>query len=325
MNDSMLVDWTPNHFHAVETGILLAKHRLHESALFDRENLCRVIDTHPGACFHVNTMGSDENRFEWREGDRNGTPADVLLQLVERGRLWLNVRNIMDHHRGFRDLINNLYDELEQNRPGFQADDRSANLLISSPRAMVHYHTDVPVNMLWHIQGTKRVWVYPPFDTRFLSQEHIEGICAGEFAEDLPFDTSFDKYALTFDVQPGQLITWPQNTPHRVTNLDSLNISLSTEHKNRAATRRINVHLANHWLRQNMGLACRSMDIHGPAAHLKQAVIRTVRMVRKFTKKPASQFTYPVTFRIDPNAPRGFVDLGQHAVESHEPGEAIAV
>jgi len=325
MRDSMLVDWTDDDYRAVERGVLLARHRLHQEPLFSDEQLCRIIDAHPDNCFHVNTMGRDNNRFEWREGDRAGVPADVLLDLVRRGRLWLNIRNVMEHHPEFRQLIDGMYDELESRGDGFRAEDRSANLLISSPGAIVHYHVDMPVNMLWHVRGRKRVWVYPPFDSRFVSHDVLERVFSGEMAEDVPYDVSMDRYALVYDVEPGDLITWPQNTPHRVTNLDSLNISLSTEHKNPAARRRINVHLANQWLRRTCGLPCRSSEIDGWAAHAKQAVIRSVRLARRVTRKKQTQFTYPVSFRVDPDAPLGYTDLpGSYAGDpvSHD---ALAV
>ncbi len=310
MSASYLAGWTPQQFQAVEEEILLAGHRLHESGIFSHENLIRMIDSHPAKDFSVNTMGDRPSKFEWREGTRNGVPADVLLELVERGRLWINLRNVLKHHTACRDAVNSIYDELERNNPGFEAGDRSANLLISSPGAIVHYHLDVPVNMLWHIRGSKRVWVYPPFDQRFVSQEDIEGIFSNELAEDLPYDVSFDRYAQVFDVQPGQMLTWPQNTPHRVENLSGLNVSLSTEHKNARATRRINVGLANQFLRRTFGLRCKSMSPDGPVAHLKETLSRVVRRVHKLTgKKKPEAYVYPVTFRVDPDAPLGFTLL----------------
>lgn len=186
MNHSHLADWSDQQFRALESEILLAPHRLHESRLFDDENLIRMLDTHPTVDLSIYTMGESASRFEWRQGDRNGVPADVLLDLVRRGRLWINLRNVLLHHSDCNDAVHAIYDELEQKSPGFVARRRSANLLISSPGALVHYHLDVPVNMLWHIRGTKRVWVYPPSGIGVLPQEMLEDIFAGVHAEDLP-------------------------------------------------------------------------------------------------------------------------------------------
>lgn len=307
---SHLQNWKKTDYDTLEQGVLLAKHRLLETGLFSDENLAKIIDTHPAECLHINTMGNDTQKFEWREGTREGVSGDVILQTMKRGRLWLNARNMLHHHADFAKVFNDIYDELEANNPKFKALDRSANLLISSPGALVHYHIDIPVNMLWHIRGKKRVWVYPHFDKRFVSQKIVEMVCAGELSEDVPYDPDFDNYALVYDVEPGQLLTWPQLTPHRVTNQnEDLCVSLSTEHKNPAATRRINVHLANQFLRRSVGWNCDSMDVRGWAPHAKQLVARAVRIAKKLKREKKEQFTYPVTFRVDPDAPLGYSDL----------------
>jgi hypothetical protein len=309
---SYLKNWTQSQFNRVEEDILLAGHSLGESGLFDDENLIRMIDSHPPQHLGINTMGFDEDTLEWREGHRNGVPADVLLNLVRTGRLWINLRNTLDHHPQVREAIDAIYNALEAHKRGFVAQDRSANLLISSPGAIVHYHIDVPVNMLWHIRGKKRVWVYPPFDFNYVSQEVVEAVCNNEQVEDVPYDVEFDNGAQVFDVQPGQLLTWPQLTPHRVTNLEGLNVSLSTEHKNPRARRRINVHLANQWLRRTFGLSSRSTNVNGLEAHAKQALARCVRKCRKvFGTEVVRKNEYPVTFKVDPDSPSGFTLLNQ--------------
>jgi hypothetical protein len=204
------------------------------------------------------------------------------------------------------ELVNDVYNELEAGNPKFRAEDRTANLLISSPGAIVPYHVDMPVNMLWHLRGRKRVWVYPPFDARFASLTSLENVCTGRWSEDVPYEPEWDKYALTFDAEPGQLITWPQLTPHRVTNLEGLNVSLSTEHKNATARRRLNVHEANFLLRRRTGIAPASADVHGPVAYAKQALARVARLSSRLMKKQPPQFVYPKSFVVDPSQPRGY-------------------
>jgi hypothetical protein len=307
---SYLKNWSPSQFGKLEEDVLLAEHKLHESGLFDDDNLIRMIDSHPPQHLGINTMGFDEATLEWREGHRNGVAAGVLLDLVRTGRLWINLRNTLDHHPAVREAIDSIYNELEAHNSSFRGEDRSANLLISSPGAIVHYHIDVPVNMLWHLRGKKRVWVYPHFDFRYVSQDVVEAVCNNEQVEDVPYDPKFDAAARVFDVEPGQLLTWPQLTPHRVTNLAGLNVSLSTEHKNPRARRRINVHLANQWLRRTVGLNCRSVEVNGPAAHAKQALVRCVRKCRNvFGTEVVRKNEYAVTFKVDPESPYGFTLL----------------
>ncbi len=306
MHTSLLDNWTADDFGAIEKGVLLARHRLAETGLFTDESLANIIDRHPDEHLTISTMGRDSNTFEWREGDRNGVPGDVLVHLVKQGHLWINCRQVMRHHPELCRMVHAIFDELEANAPGFRAAERSANLLISSPDALVHYHIDTPLNMLWHLRGRKRVWVYPAFDFRFVPQHVVEQVCAGDLSEDVPYDARFDRYALVFDVEPGQLLAWPQMAPHRVTNLEGLNVSLSTEHKNATIKRRVNVHIANQLLRRKLGRWHHSTGVDGPAAHLKQTTARIHRKLTRLFGKAKRPHTYPKSFRVDPTAPCGY-------------------
>jgi len=307
MGTSFLNEWTANDYNALENGVLIARHRIIESGVFTDENLARIIDRHPPQDFSINTMGQDTNTFEWREGDRGSLSGKELLVMVRTHQFWINCRKMLEHHPEVRKIVDDIYDELEDAVPGFQAQERSANLLISSPGALVHYHVDVPVNMLWHIRGRKRVWIYPHFDQRFLSREVAERVCAGEFSEDIPYDPCLDAYALVVDPEPGQVVTWPQLTPHRVQNLEGLNVSLSTEHLNPRAVRRSGVYRANHFLRQALKREPRSIAIDGPVAMAKQKLARVVDLVKSRRSDKRKTYTYPKTFRVDINAPNGYV------------------
>lgn len=301
MPTSFLEDWTPEDYHTLERGVILAKHSLNQDGMFSDENLAIILDEHPDDHLTISTMGDDPGVFAWIEGDRNGVSGAEIIRLVREGKLWLNLRRVLEFQSSIAKAVNEMYDELESKSLGFQARDRTANLLLSSSKAMVHYHVDMPVNMLWHIRGSKRVWVYPHFDNRFAAESVLEKVCAGVLSEDIPYDSSFDPYALVFDVQPGQLITWPQLTPHRVQNLDGMCVSLSTEHKNTRAKRRINVYEANHWLRTNLGWGYSHSRVDGFNAHLKQILSRSVRMARRVMHGPAKQqFVYNRAFKIDP-------------------------
>ena len=328
MTQSLLPNWTQEDFNTVEKGVLVAPHGLGETGLFTDDALADILDTHPEADLSISTMGVDPEVFDWRDGHRNGVSGKDLLQLIRDGQLWVSCRKMIDHHPDHAKAIHQLYDEMEASKKGFKAEQRTANLLLSSPTTWVPFHVDMPVNMLWHIRGTKRVWVYPHFDKRFASAHVLEKVCSGEWSEDVPYDQSFDKYALVYDAQPGQLITWPQLAPHRVRNLEGLNVSLSTEHKNARARRRINVHTGNHLMRTKFGKACQSIEVEGFAAHAKQALSRAFRLADKFVGKQKEQFVYPKTFVLDPQAPHGYrliEGVEQAVVAPHEALEAVQV
>ena len=113
----------------------------------------------------------------------------------------------------------------------------------------MYYHLDCPINMLWHLRGTKRVWAYP-LESGIVSDETIEGVLCGEKSEELDCRHEWDELAVVYELRPGEMVTWPQHTPHRVVNTGGLNVSLSTEHMTRSGARRNNVYLANRHFRQ---------------------------------------------------------------------------
>ena len=57
----------------------------------------------------------------------------------------------------------------------------------------------------------------------------------GEFEGwEIPYRAEFDDAAQVFDLEPGDLVYWPQYSPHRVHNHDELNVSITTNHHDRA-------------------------------------------------------------------------------------------
>jgi hypothetical protein len=323
---SYLANWTPEQYRVLEKALLVAEHRIHETELFTDAALCELIDRHPRDYLTIAAMGNDKNKFEWMTGERGDISADELLRAVKEGQLWLNLIRLRKFHPEYARIVDSVYDELEAKAPGFKAQSRSANLLISSPNAMVYYHLDLPVNMLWHLRGEKQVWVYPHFDERFVAPRNIERLILGKMAEDMPYQPWFEDYAVSFVVKPGQMITWPQNAPHRVTNRDGLNVSLSTEHRNPVARRRLNVHLANHFIREQFGCNNLSIDPHGSMARLKELYARSYQLFQKLTQRNQPEpFSYRKRFRVDPNAEKGYVLLDPEKTVSFEEEEALLV
>jgi len=260
-----------------EGQIVRASHNLLDTGLFDDRALIELFDRHAPEDLLVYRMRDDHRRMDdFQFGSRGELTAAELLQAVRDGRLWLNIIHINYHHPEFRALVDAVYDELEAACGGFKAKQRNANLLVSSPRAQVYYHADAPLNMLWHLRGRKRVWVYPG-DERFAPREWVEMIFTRESDDDLPYDPAFDEFATAYDLEPGQMLTWPQNTPHRVENIDGLNVSLTTEHYTPAAMRKRMTYLANRYLRSWFGLPTRDVRTDGTRATLKRNLFRIAR------------------------------------------------
>jgi len=187
---------------------------------------------------------------------------------------------------------------------GLRTFKRDLGMLISSANAQVFYHLDVPLVSLWQLRGRKKVWVYPVADP-YIGDPQLERIVLKETAEQFAYDPSWDAGATAFDMEPGVMVTWPQNAPHRIENGPMLNVSLSIEFMTPPAVMRANVLYANGVLRKT-GLRPRLQAAPHPSALAKIALARGVKasgMSKTFQKNLAS------TFRVDPAAPNAIRPL----------------
>lgn len=277
------------------------RHRLHERPLFSDEGLEEALDRYPREKLGVFTMGEDPVDWRsWRRGsaERNMT-GSRLLEAARTGRLWLNLRQADVHLVEYAALSDEIFGDMERHVPGLRTFKRDTGLLISSPRAQVFYHFDVPNVTLWGLRGEKTVYVYPPH-APFLQDEDLERLVLREAAEQVGFDPAWDARAQVFDMRPGDMISWRQNAPHRVVNGDSLNVSLSLEYMTPEALMRANVVYANAMLRRNAGLHPRVQAGFGPLALAKLGLARAAKAARR---KAPTRTAPPPSFRLDATEP----------------------
>lgn len=286
---------------------LCARHNLHQHELFSDEALIDLLDHFPREHLYALTMGDDPARTDGnRLALHDGVSGAELLRAVKNGRLWLNITRVDRADARYRALIDQMYAQLAAQAPDFAPIASQGTLLISSPHVLVYYHADGPASALWHIRGRKRVWVYPALDERYMQRELLEDIFAGVRHEYLPYEHAYDQAAVVYDLEPGQWATWPQNAPHRVTNLDSVNVSLSTEHFTRQSRWRARVYTANRFFRTRLGVRNLSASENGPAAVMKTVVHR---LASKAGLDPLQIKRHVPSLRIDPDAPGGVVAL----------------
>jgi hypothetical protein len=286
---------------------VLGDHRLHKTELFSDAALIELLDGFPRQNLFALHMGSDPTRSgENRLALHDGVSGAELLRAVQNGRLWLNVTRVDRADVRYRRLLDRLYEQLSEQAPGFAPLASQGTLLISSKNALVYYHADGPASVLWHIRGRKRVWVYPPLDERYMKRELLEDIFAGVRHEYLPYEPGFDAAAQVYDLEPGQWLAWPQNAPHRVTNLDSVNVSLSTEHFTRDSVRRSRVYVANRFFRTRLhwrGLSAREQGAGALGKILVQGAARRLGL------NPVQFKRHAPALRVAPDAPGGVVPL----------------
>lgn len=305
MLDAIITDWKPEYAERYEEEILLMHHRLHQSELFTKEALGDLIDRYPDEHYGLNTMGYDPENPKWREGTIDGCPGETVIEAIEHGRMWLNLRCAEKVDARYAKLLEDMFAEFEGRVPGLSTFKQKLGILISSPKVQVFYHCDIPGQSLWQIHGEKRVYVYPN-KAPFLQQRDLETVILGETEEEIPYTRQFDESAAVLDLEPGDMVNWPLNCPHRVENKDSLSISLTTEHWTSGIRKNYAVNFANGVLRRRLGLENLSPSISGPAVYPKMALAAAWRALKLHESK---RFAPIIDFTIDLDSDTRIKDL----------------
>jgi hypothetical protein len=285
--------------------IVKLKHTLHEQDLFSDESVARLIETISPERMTITTMAATGHDLRtWRHGVRGSQSGNDVLEAVKRGRIWINMMNIHEIDPRFSDVLGSMYEELHRTMPGFSSSKQTLGLLISSPNAQVFYHADVPGQGLWQIRGRKRIWIYPNSEP-FLKANEIENVVRGLQEEDISYQPWYDDYAVTYDLEAGDMLHWPLNGPHRVKNYDCVNISLTTEHLTPQIRRHYAMNYGNGVLR-SLGWTPRSRKSDG-IAFLPKAALALAWHKAGMDKRQT--FRRNIEFQVDPAAPDGVSPL----------------
>ena len=307
MIDQVFSDWNDTHTRDYGNTLVHIGHRLHLSPLFTDAAIERLIETYPREHYDLHTMApSAHDSTSWREGDIGDSTGREVMEAIRNGQIWLNLRKVMKVSRPYAEILERMFAEIEAHVPGLRTYKHNFGILISSPKAQVFYHSDIPGQSLWQIRGHKRVYLYPNVEP-FLPQEGLEAIVLNEADEqDLPYHPSYDEAAAVVDLQPGEMLHWPLNAPHRVVNLDTLNVSITTEHYTTEIRNAYVVNYANGILRRRYGLKNLSRSTTGPAFLAKMALAAAYKYSGAQKHK---RFDRKIDFAIDPAAPLGFRDI----------------
>ena len=306
-SEPLFTDWNETHASALwGHQPLRLRHRLHAMPLFSREALADLIDRYPRSHYALIHMGAAGERRVWREGEIGGLPGENVIRAIEQGRMWLNLRSVDAIDSRYREVLDTMFAELAERVPGFHPRQTLCGLLISSPGAQVYYHCDLPGQHLWQLIGKKRVYVYPRA-APFVTPQHLEDIALFDVEVDMPYAPWYDGHAQVFDLEPGEMLSWPLNAPHRVENRDCLNVSMTVSFNDETIRRLQHVNLANGLLRHRLGYTARSRAVSGPAYWSKavlQKALQNTAWVRRERKARRV-----VDFRLDAAQPGRILDL----------------
>ena len=298
-----LINWGEGEARAWGERTHVARHDLDGLDLFARNGIARIIDAMPRSAVHAYTMGDDPcDGATWRRGDVADLTGLQLLDIVDQGRLWLNIVGAGHHVPELGATVDELYGEVSST-VGDAWSTLKATLLVSSPSAQVFYHADNQPNALWHIRGEKKVFVYPRREP-YVSVRQLDSIAAGYADEQLPYDPAWDASAEVIDLQPGEVAWWPQNSPHRVVNAPGEpSVSLSVEHRTTASTRTERRQRADFHLRRTFGLT------PPPGKWLDPVTLVAGSALAKVAPKQRARNERAVSFVVDPEAEGGVKSL----------------
>lgn len=302
---AIITEWQPKHARLWSNHPLCLSHNLNNHPLFSRAGLASLIENYPAGKYMLVKVGAPGQEKEWREGDFGSLSGEEVITAIEHGRMWLNLLRVQEVDSRFSRLLDEIFDQLEGYMPGYRTYNRICGILISSPAAQVYYHFDTAGQSLWQIAGSKRVYVYPP-SPPFLLRDELESVCLYNNETNIKFEGWYDDYASVFTISPGQMLSWPLNSPHRIENL-GFSISMTIEYAMRDIQRKVLVNGANCILREQLKFDPSSKTT-GPSFWAKTALWGAAKLTGVVEAKRRRR--RPVTFHLDPERLGEIIEAG---------------
>ncbi|MGJ8563204.1 MAG: hypothetical protein ACSHXY_06595 [Alphaproteobacteria bacterium] len=302
---TMLKGWTDAHTAKFQKEIMTFDHGLRDTGLFTDDALVDLLNRHPSELLDVCTRGRiDDPKYpnKLRTGDFRDCAGKDLIAAAKDGWVWINMRQAMNVHADYKAVLDDMYGGIAT-ATGNKSVNPKGGILITSPVARTPFHFDKTEVILWHIRGKKRLFVYP-LEEAFISDKDFEKALINPINDDLPYEVDFDKSAKVYDLQEGQGITWPLNSPHRVEN-NEFCVSVTTEYSTRESGLKNAAMIANATFREKFGNSS-TYGQQSQAGRLVRSVFgRTIKKAGLAAQiKPKDM----VSFKIDPNVPGFIVD-----------------
>ena len=296
---SLIESWgvTPSR---VRNEIVRFNHRLRETGLFEDETLARLLDSHPRDELTICTMRPNPPAHErWIAGEAKHLNGAEILEAVKRGHLWVSPRHVMTVNPVYGALFRRMMAEFSA-ATGARLTNADGAILLSSPNMGIFFHVDPAETMLWHIRGHKTIHVYPPRED-FVTEAALEAILLKENLSDLPYRADMEASVASVDLAPGEAVSWPIHSPHRVTNGGDLNVSISIEYSTPRSILTNGVFYLNGRLNRATGLKLKS---RGTPEALKPAYLLAAKAWKTIAPlKSTVESRHERRFDIDLKAP----------------------
>ena len=125
----------------------------------------------------------------------------------------------------------------------------------------------------------------------------------------LPYNPAMEEAAEIYDLEEGEMITWPLNRPHRVEN-KSYCVSVTTEYSTHKSTIKNAAMYTNAVLRRKLGLNPNWNSASMPEKYIKASI---GKVLRKIGVLDTLQEDDMVSFKIDKTLPGYIRDVEPYA------------
>lgn len=293
-------NWSEELDQGFRQKVISGSHNLHKRPEFQRGALIELLDSIDPEFLSIFTHGNSGNDITWSLVDRAGFTGEQIFQALETGCIWIVLRRIHLVNATLAQLASDIESSITAIRPELNARKWHHKILLSSPGVLVPYHVDPMENFLWHIDGPKQFLSYPG-TTEFLPNDALEAILLQQQHEEVPYNPDFESSAAVYDLQPGQFLSWPQYTPHRVINGTGMNISMTTEYFTPESQIRSGAMFFNGLTRKHLNANPERVTRIGTMERVKWAAAKVLRTAK--AHRPIVQDT-PKEFQLDLSAPR---------------------
>ena len=117
---AVIARWQPQHQALFGVHPIKLQHRLAETGLFTREALGRLIERCPKQELGLESVrieGESHHRVYGELGNVSGLEA---IAAIEKGQMWMNIRRVMNWAPEYRELLDNIFDEIDTRMNGFK-------------------------------------------------------------------------------------------------------------------------------------------------------------------------------------------------------------
>src|SRR6478609_10514501 len=117
-DNKIIADWQPRHKDLFGVHAIKLHHRLRETGLFTREALGKVIERCPTKELGIESVSFEGDEHRRVYGELGKTSGIDAIAAIEKGRIWMNIRRVMEWAPEYRELLDKIFDEFDDRMDG---------------------------------------------------------------------------------------------------------------------------------------------------------------------------------------------------------------